>query len=100
MIIHIVNWKLKDNIEEIEKINNAKLVKEKLEALKGKITELVKIEVGINFNESEAAFDLVLYSEFKTKKDLDSYQNHPEHLKVAAFVKSVVEKRVVVDYER
>ena len=97
MIIHIVNWKLKDTTE---KLNNAKLAKEKLEALKGRIENLEKIEVGINFNESEAAFDLVLYSEFKTKEDLDIYQNHPEHLKAAAFVKSVVEKRVVVDYVR
>lgn len=100
MIIHIVNWKLKAIEDEAEKIANGKLIKEKLEALKHKVDTIVKIEVGINFNESDAAFDVVLYSEFKTKEDLDVYQNHPEHLKAAGFVKEVVEKRVVVDYVR
>lgn len=100
MVVHIVNWKLKDTIVESEKIANGKLIKDKLEALKDKVNIIVKIEVGINFNESDAAFDVVLYSEFKTKEDLDIYQNHAEHVKVSDFVKSVVEKRVVVDYIR
>lgn len=94
MIKHIVMWKLKEkNIEVLNKIKND------LEGLKNKIEEIKAIEVGIDFNGSEAAYDLVLYSEFLNKEDLNIYQNHEEHIKVAGFIISVVTSRAVVDYE-
>lgn len=94
MVKHIVMWKVNEKSSEI--LNK---IKEDLESLKDKITEIEKIEVGINFNESDAAFDVALYSEFKNQEGLNTYQNHPEHVKVAQFVKSVVTSRAVVDYE-
>lgn len=94
MIKHIVAWKLEEN-----KIKNAEKIKQELEALKSKIEEIVEIEVGINFNETEAAYDVVLYSVFKTKEDLNAYQIHPKHQEVAKFVRSVAISRIVADYE-
>jgi hypothetical protein len=70
-----------------------------LEALQDKIKEIRHIEVGININESEQAYDVVLYSEFNSIEDLNIYQNHQEHLRVAEFVGKVREARVVTDYE-
>jgi hypothetical protein len=99
MIKHIVMWKLKDNAEGGTKAENAKRIKRELEALKGVVKEIVDIEVGINFEPSSAAYDLVLYSVFKSREDLDSYQNNPDHLKVAKFIGSVREDRIVADYE-
>lgn len=100
MIKHIVMWKLKDFAEENSKDINAKKIKEGLESLKGKIEGLQDIEVGININKGDQAYDVVLYSEFKTEDDLGVYQNHPEHLKIAAgFIRKVYKKRVVVDYQ-
>ena len=100
MIIHIVMWKLKESAEGVLKEKNAEIMKVELEALKDKISFINKIEVGINFNESDAAYDVVLYSEFDSKEALNEYQKHPEHLKVGGFVGKVTEKRVVADYER
>ena len=40
MVRHIVFWKLKENAEGNDKLKNAEIIKEKLEALNGKITEL------------------------------------------------------------
>ncbi|MFR5265880.1 Dabb family protein [Clostridium sp.] len=94
MIKHIVMWKLKEENKE----KNAMKIKNDLEALKDKIEELKSIEVGINFNESEAAYDVVLYSEFESKEDLDSYQNNKDHKEVGAFVRTCVIDRKVVDY--
>lgn len=94
MIKHIVMWKLKDkNDETLNKMKND------LEGLKDKISEIKEIEVGIDFNGSDAAYDVVLYSVFESKEDLDAYQTHPEHVKAGVFIKSVVSNRVVVDYE-
>lgn len=95
MIKHIVTWKL----QEENKANNATEIKSKLEALVGKIDGIVELEVGIDFNQSDAAHDVLLYSTFATKTDLDNYQTHPLHVEAASFIKSVVTNRVVVDYE-
>ncbi|QCX33041.1 Dabb family protein [Caloramator sp. E03] len=98
MVKHVVAWKLKDEAEGNNKEKNAKIIKENLERLKDVIKEIKHIEVGININTSNAAFDLVLYSEFENIEDLEKYQNHPEHVKVAEFIAKVREDRIVVDY--
>lgn len=97
MVKHIVFWKLKDNAEGNTKEVNAKMIKEKLEALRGQIDGLVSIEVGINFVAGN--YDVALYSEVESKEALDAYQNHPKHQAVLPFVRSVVEDRKAVDYE-
>lgn len=97
MIKHIVVWRM---AEAPDKAERAKAIKTNLEALKGKIDGLVDIEVGINFNTTEAASDVVLVSSFKTKEDLEIYQDHPLHKAVGAnFVRPYVAERRVADYE-
>mgnify|MGYP006089707999 CR=1 FL=1 len=95
MIKHIVSWKL----QEENKIENTTKIKDVLESLVGQVDGIVELEVGIDFNQSDAAHDVVLYSTFATKSDLESYQVHPKHVEAATFIKSVVTGRVVVDYE-
>ena len=97
MIRHIVLWRIAETENAAER---ALAIKENLEALKGKIDKVVDIEVGINFNETEAASDVALVSMFRTKEDLDIYQDHPEHKAVGAnYVRPFVTERRVVDYE-
>lgn len=98
MIKHIVMWKLKDFSEGADREENARKIKEKLEALIPIIKEVKKLEVGINFEKSDMAYDVVLYSEFENERELDTYQNHPEHQNVVQFIVKVKERRVVVDY--
>ncbi len=99
MIKHIVLWKLKEHAEGADKNQNAQKMKTVLEALKSKIPQIRHIEIGMNFLPSDAAYDVALYSEFANEKDLEIYQKHPEHLKVADFVGKVREGRVLVDYK-
>jgi hypothetical protein len=98
MIKHIVMWKLKDYAEGSTKEENAVKIKKDLESLKNSIPLVRRIEVGINMLRSDAAYDVALYSEFDDEKDLDSYQKHPAHVKVADFIAKVREDRVVADY--
>ncbi len=91
-------WKLKDYAEGKSKDENAAVMKEMLESLPGKIPEILLLEVGHNMKPSDAAFDIVLYSEFRDEAALSVYQGDPEHLKVAEFVAKIREERVVVDY--
>lgn len=95
MIIHIVMFKFKNE----DKAKNISLVKTKLEALVEKIDPLLSIEVGVDFNQSERAFDLSLYSKFNTLQDLKTYAVHEEHLKVVELIKEVTLESRVVDYK-
>ncbi len=99
MIKHIVLWKLKASAEGASKEQNAERMKRELEALKTKIPQVRHIEVGMNILPSEASYDIALYSEFANEQDLDIYQKHPEHVRIAGFVGKVRESRVVVDYK-
>ncbi len=94
MIVHIVMFKFKEE----EKVSNIEIVEKKLNELVQKIDELKSMEVGINFTESDRAFDLSLYSTFETKEDLKTYAVHPQHLKVVELIKSVTTESKVVDY--
>ncbi len=99
MIKHIVFWKLKDSARGKSKLDNSMELKNILEGLKDKIDVITKIEVGINMNSSDAAYDVALYSEFNSFDDLEKYQKHPEHLKVVSLVNEIRSERAVVDYE-
>ncbi len=94
MIVHIVMFKFSD---ENKSANIAEVTK-RLNALVELISELKKMEVGVNFTLSPRAFDLSLYSTFETKEDLEAYAIHPEHLKVVELIKSVTLESKVVDY--
>ncbi len=94
MVKHIVMFDFKD---ENKKINIAK-AKVMLEALSETVPTLKKMEVGINFSEEERAMDLSIYTEFDDREGLEAYAIHPEHLKVVAFIKTVVTGSKVSDY--
>lgn len=100
MVKHIVMWKLKDFAEGAGKAENAAKLKSKLQSLRDVIPELKVAEVGINFAAGDAAYDVVLYSEFESKAALLAYQNHPEHQKlISEFLDKVRIDKKVVDYE-
>ena len=93
MIRHIVCWKL---AEENKKENIARMKKE-LESLVGKIEGLVSLEVGACFE--GGAWDAALDSTFESCEALDYYRTHPEHVKVADFIHTIMLERTAADYE-
>jgi hypothetical protein len=98
MVKHIVFWTFRENAEGRSRRENITEAQKRLLSLKDKIKEVVSLEVGVNFNPGEGAYDLALYSKFQSPKDLDAYQKHPEHQKVADFISKVRTSRAVVDY--
>ena len=99
MIHHIVAWRLKDSALGNDKATNARLLKEKLEALPGQIPVLRRLEVGLDFSATENSSDVVLATSFAAKEDLAAYQVHPAHKAVGLFVREVVSERRMIDYE-
>jgi len=96
MIVHIVFLKFKEPNKE----QNIAKIKTMLEDMVGKIAQIQKLEVGINFNSSERSCDMSLYTEFNSKEDLLSYAKHPMHQKVIELIREVTEYTKVVDYQR
>lgn len=99
MVKHIVMWRLKDTAHGNSKATNARLIKEMLEKLNGRIPGILKIEVGIDYAGSENSVDMVLYSEFVSREALEHYQSHPEHKAVMPFIMEARSERRVADYE-
>lgn len=92
MVNHIVTW----NIKEKNKETSCKKMKEMLEALPAFIPEIKFLQVGINENGEE--YDAILITRFDSYDDWKTYDVHPEHQKVRAFIKTVTEGRIVVDF--
>lgn len=95
MIKHIVCFKLKDNSYE-----NCIEAQNVLLSMKGKVDTLVDINVGIDFLHSERSYDIILETTFKTKDDLETYQNDPYHCQIVKkHMHKVRETSIAVDYE-
>ena len=90
MIKHIVIWTMKEEATAEQKAE----MKNRLEALKGVVSELVELEVGID----EGNGTMSLTSAFASDEDLGVYQAHPAHQEVVAIVKPLVAGRIACDY--
>ncbi len=99
MIKHIVFWRLKESAHGNGKLANARLIKEKIEGLRGRIPGLLTIELGIETTATENSGDIVLYSEFSSQEALNAYLVHPEHKAIIPFVVEAQCERRTVDYE-
>ena len=98
MIKHIVMFKMKGETLA-EKNTNIRVMKEFLENLPSKITEIKDYEVGINISQASSAMDMVLYSTFENNENLNTYRDHPEHKKILDFLHDICEGVKVVDYK-
>jgi len=99
MVKHIIVLKLKENAGGKSKAENAQMLKREFEGMTAKIAQIRGLEVGINFNSTPDAYDMALTAEFASRKDLDTYQSHPEHQRIVAILRQLRESRIVVDYE-
>jgi hypothetical protein len=96
-IRHVVSWKL-GAPDEAQRAEHAARIKRGLESLPAVIPQIRFLQVGVNVVPAND-FDVVLISDFDTVDDILVYQEHPAHLEVAAFIRSVVASRASVDYE-
>ncbi|NLK38976.1 MAG: Dabb family protein [Clostridiales bacterium] len=97
MVKHIILWKLRDDIppEKIPAVKDE--IKAGLESLIDKIPGILSITVHTNpLPQSNA--DLMLDSTFESEEALAIYQSHPEHIKVATFVRANVSSRTCMDF--
>lgn len=93
MLTHVVLFKLLDSSPD-----NVTLAVSKLQELQSKIPELVSLTVGSDVVHSERSYDLALVAVFASLADMQAYQVHPEHVKIANYMTSIRESTVTVDF--
>jgi hypothetical protein len=94
---HIVSWKLAETDPETNR-QQRRAIADALESLPPLIPEILRLEVGSNVRDSDTAHDVVLVADYADEAALDAYIVHPEHEKVAAFIRGLVASRTSVDY--
>lgn len=99
MVRHIVMFEFQREAEGKSALQNAVIARDKLYALKDKIPEIRRMEIGINDGEAEETnYTLCLTVDFDNFDDLQIYTLHPDHLEVGAFIGRVRLSRACVDY--
>ena len=98
MVKHIVLWNFREELNDAEKAEAARTVKEKLEALAGVVPGLVSIEV---LTEPVALSNrtIMLHSVFEDVAALEGYKVHPAHVKAGEYIRSVTVDRACFDNE-
>ena len=93
MIKHVVCFKLKEG-EDVDFAVNLLL------SMKGKVDEIIDMEVGKDFLHSQRSYDIILIVTLKDREALDSYQSNEYHCEVIkTHMHKVRESSVAVDYE-
>lgn len=97
MVKHIILWKLRDDIDDAQKVKEE--VKVNLESLVGEVPGLLSLKVNINGLPTSNA-DMMLDSELESFEALKGYAVHPAHVKVAdTYVRPYTEVRLCLDFE-
>lgn len=95
MLTHIVTWKYNPDVEQEVREEHVRL----LRSLSSVIDEVESLAVGFDVLKLPRSFDTGLVAVFRDRAALDAYTIHPEHIKVAAFGKTISEQVASVDFE-
>ena len=94
MLIHIVIWKYRDDVEQFAREEHVNL----LRRLRNIIPEVQSLSVGFDTLFLPRSYDTGLVAVFADRAALDAYTVHPEHVKVAEFGRSISEHVASVDF--
>ena len=92
MLTHVVLFRFTDPADAVE-------AQQRLEALVGRIPELLSLTAGCDVVGDAAAAHLALLTTHADLSGLKAYQGHPEHQEFGAWLRPRLESRTVVDFE-
>ena len=95
MLTHIVIWRYRADVEQEVRDDHVRMLKR----LSSVIKEVQSLSVGFDVLRLPRSYDSGLVATFRDRKGLDAYTIHPEHVKVAAFGRSISDHVASVDFE-
>lgn len=97
MLKHVVCWKIVDAASPSGQEKIASIIGS-LESLVGVVPSIRSLSVGPTVVQGPNHWDLGLIVDFDDADGLSAYQVHPEHQKVGAAIRSLVNEQAVVDF--
>lgn len=97
MLRHVVSWKLATGDPERKSAQSAE-IRRRLTELAPLVPSIRQLTVGEDTATTAGNWDVVLIADYDDAAGLAAYQTHPEHRKVAAFIRSVISDRTCVDF--
>ncbi len=95
MLTHVVIWKYRSDVDQEVRHEHVRM----LHSLSPVIKELESLSVGFDVVKLPRSFDTGLVAVFRDRAALEAYTVHPEHIKVAAFGKTISEQIASVDFD-
>ena len=99
MIRHIIMFKFLD----VKSDSDRSIKAEKMKLTFGPLRTLIKVvksyDIILNMKKTDFSYDLVIMSEYRSWKDLDTYIKHPEHQKAIAICNDIKKEKAILDYE-
>ena len=93
MVKRIVLWKIKN---DQNKQTNLNIMREQLVSLKNMITEIVSLEVGLDYG--TAAYDIVLIVAFNELHHVKQFHTHPEFQKIVQMSQAIADDMIACDF--
>lgn len=94
MLTHIVVWKYRADVDEAMRKEHVA----RLGRLASAIPEVESLRVGFDVLHLTRSYDTGLVAVFRDRAALNTYTNHPEHMSVADYGRSISEHVVSVDF--
>ncbi|MFG2867516.1 Dabb family protein [Streptomyces sp. NPDC048338] len=91
MLVHIVLMRFTD-------FADAPQAAERLRRLTDSVPQIHSLDVGLDITGAEHSYDLALTTRHTDPAALAAYQNHPDHLALAAWLRPRLARRAVVDH--
>jgi hypothetical protein len=91
-------WRLKSSSGD-SRDAALRAIRAALEAQRGRVPGLLRVEVGFNVRASRRAGDFALVCDFVDAAALDAYHKHPAHFETRAIVDPLIDEHWIVDYE-
>lgn len=95
MLIHIVVWKYKPDVDTQTRLNHVT----RLQALSSVVDGIESFKVGADVFRLERSYDTGLVAVYTDRAAYDAYAEHPEHVKVVSIGRSISEHVASVDFE-
>jgi hypothetical protein len=100
MVKHIILWKLRSDLDAVQKQTASLAIKQGLEGLKGQVPGLLDIHVQIENRLESSNVDIMLDSTLESEEALKGYAVHPAHVAVAnGVVRPNTELRACLDFK-
>jgi hypothetical protein len=95
MNIHIALYKWKPAITS-EEINGSLAT---IEELADKVAGVIQIRATQNTSKYADGYSHVIFVRAKNQRAIDSYLNHPDHIRVAKLIEAMEEQSIGIDFE-